>query len=279
MDAAAAGRWIRRPALLLAACHPAAAAAVTAFAAGLAAAAGRSRGVVLLTAAATAAGQLSIGWSNDCIDSARDTAAGRADKPLARGALTAGALTPRAVGTAAAAALAAAVPLSLACGTRAGAAHLTGVAAGWAYNLRLKRTAASWLPYAVAFGALPAFATADVPPWWVTGAAALLGCGAHFANVLPDIPADRAAGVLGLPQRLGRRPSAAVAAAATSAATAVLVLGPGRPVPPAEGVALAVAVATALLAPIAPGRIPFLATIAVAGLDVALLLARGPAAG
>ncbi|MFD0527700.1 hypothetical protein ACFQ1I_11740 [Kitasatospora arboriphila] len=98
--------------------------------------------------------QLSIGWSNDCIDSARDTAAGRADKPLARGALTAGALTPRAVGTAAAAALAAAVPLSLACGTRAGAAHLTGVAAGWAYNLRLKRTAASWLPYAVAFGAL-----------------------------------------------------------------------------------------------------------------------------
>ncbi|MEU2632079.1 UbiA family prenyltransferase, partial [Kitasatospora sp. NPDC007106] len=275
----AAGRWIRRPALLLAACHPAPAAAVTAFAAGLAAAAGRSRGVVLLTAAATAAGQLSIGWSNDCIDSARDTAAGRADKPLARGALTPGALTPRAVGTAAAAALAAAVPLSLACGTRAGAAHLTGVAAGWAYNLRLKRTAASWLPYAVAFGALPAFATADVPPWWVTGAAALLGCGAHFANVLPDIPADRAAGVLGLPQRLGRRPSAAVAAAATSAATAVLVLGPGRPVPPAEGVALAVAVATALLAPIAPGRIPFLATIAVAGLDVALLLARGPAAG
>ncbi|MEW1912372.1 UbiA family prenyltransferase [Kitasatospora sp. NPDC085895] len=278
MDAAAAGRWIRRPVLLLAACHPAPAAAVTVFAAGLAAAAGRGRDAVLLTAAATAAGQLSIGWSNDCIDSARDAAAGRADKPLARGALTPGALTPRTVGTAAAAALAVAVPLSLACGTRAGAAHLTGVAAGWAYNLRLKRTAASWLPYAVAFGALPAFATADVPPWWVTGAAALLGCGAHFANVLPDIPADRAAGVLGLPQRLGRRPSAAVAAAATSAATAVLVLGPGRPVPPVEGVALAVAVAAALLAPVAPGRIPFLATIAVAGLDVALLLARGPAA-
>ncbi|MCU7825612.1 UbiA family prenyltransferase [Kitasatospora sp. DSM 101779] len=274
MDAAAAGRWIRRPALLLAACHPAPAAAVTAFAAGLAAAAGRGRGAVLLTAAATAAGQLSIGWSNDRIDSARDAAAGRADKPLARGALA-----PGTVGTAAAAALAAAVPLSLACGTGAGAAHLAGVAAGWAYNLRLKRTAASWLPYAVAFGALPAFATAAVPPWWVTAAAALLGCGAHFANVLPDIPADRAAGVLGLPQRLGRRPSAAVAAAATSAATAVLVLGPGHPVPPAEALALAVAVATALLAPVTPGRIPFLATIAVAGLDVALLLARGPAAG
>ncbi len=273
MDAAAAVRWIRRPALLLAACHPAPAAAVTAFAAGLAAAAGRGKCAVLLTTAAVAAGQLSIGWSNDCIDSARDAAAGRADKPLARGALA-----PGTVGKAAAAALAATVPLSLACGTRAGAAHLTGVAAGWAYNLRLKRTAASWLPYAVAFGALPAFATATVPPWWVTTAAGLLGCGAHFANVLPDIQADRAAGVLGLPQRLGRRPSAAVAAAATSAATAVLVLGPGQPVPPAEAAALAVAVATALLAPVAPGRIPFLATIAVAGLDVVLLLARGPAA-
>ncbi|MEV8096997.1 UbiA family prenyltransferase [Kitasatospora sp. NPDC085879] len=270
MDAAAAGRWIRRPALLVAACHPAPAAAVTAFAAALAAAAGRTAGAVLLTGAAAAAGQLSIGWSNDRIDSARDAVAGRADKPLARGALA-----PRTVGTAAAAALAAAVPLSLACGTRAGAAHLTGVAAGWAYNVWLKRTVASWLPYAVAFGLLPAFATATVPPWWVTTAAALLGCGAHFANVLPDIAADRAAGVLGLPQRLGRRPAAAIAAATTAAATAVLVLGPGRPVHPAEAAALTAAVAAALLAPAAPGRTPFLATLGIAALDVALLLTRG----
>ncbi|MEV6211986.1 UbiA family prenyltransferase [Kitasatospora sp. NPDC051914] len=276
---AAAGRWFRRPVRLLAACHPAPAAAVTLFGAALAAAAGRPAGAVLLTGAAVAAGQLSIGWSNDRIDLARDTAAGRSDKPLARGTLA-----PRTVGTAAAVALAAAVPLSLACGPRAGAAHLAGVAAGWAYNLRLKGTLFSWLPYALAFGLLPAFATAPpgapLPPWWVTAAAALLGCGAHFANVLPDIAADRAAGVLGLPQRLGPRASAACASACMAAATAVLVLGPGRPLGPLDALVLSLAAGAALLAPAVPGRGPFLVAIAVAALDVALLLGRGlPSAG
>ncbi|MCW2932102.1 MAG: UbiA prenyltransferase, partial [Actinomycetia bacterium] len=38
-----------------------------------------------LTAPALLAGQLSIGWSNDACDAARDAAAGRTDKPLARG--------------------------------------------------------------------------------------------------------------------------------------------------------------------------------------------------
>ena len=57
--------------------------------------------------------------------------------------------------------------LSLAAGRQAGAAHLTGVAAAWAYNLGVKRTAASWVPYALAFGLLPAFVTLGLPgrPW------------------------------------------------------------------------------------------------------------------
>ena len=41
---------------------------------------------------------------------------------------------------------------SLASGLLAGLAHLVGVAAAWAYNLGLKSTRISWVPYAVAFG-------------------------------------------------------------------------------------------------------------------------------
>src|ERR1700761_7013539 len=42
-----------------------------------------------LTAPALLAGQLSIGWSNDACDAAKDAAAGRTDKPLARGVISA----------------------------------------------------------------------------------------------------------------------------------------------------------------------------------------------
>ncbi|MEU7075187.1 hypothetical protein AB0B30_35765 [Streptomyces narbonensis] len=44
------------------------------------------------------------------------------------------------------------VPLSLGCGLLAGAGQLGGVAAGWTYNLWLKRTVLSWPPYTAASG-------------------------------------------------------------------------------------------------------------------------------
>ncbi|MFD7101002.1 UbiA family prenyltransferase, partial [Streptomyces xanthophaeus] len=132
---------------LLAACHPLPAAAVTLFAAALTAAVGRGLPGAVVTVGAVAAGQLSVGWSNDRADQARDLATGRRDKPLA-----AGTVTPAAVTRAAAVALLLCVPLSLAAGVLAGAVHLVAVAAAWAYNLRLKSTLCSWLPYAVAFG-------------------------------------------------------------------------------------------------------------------------------
>ncbi|GAA0288121.1 UbiA family prenyltransferase [Streptomyces polychromogenes] len=259
---------------LLRACHPLPAAAVTLFAAVLAAAAGRGTAGTALTAAAVAAGQLSVGWCNDRVDLTRDRAAGRRDKPLATGGV------PAAAGTAAAlTALALCVPLSLAPGPAAGAAHLAGVAAAWAYNLRLKATAASWLPYAVAFGLLPAFVTLGLPgaPWpppWLTGAAALLGAGAHFANVLPDIADDLAAGVRGLPQRLGARRAATVAALLVLGSAALLVLGPPGHVTPYGWPLLTLTGALLLGTSRAPGRIPFLGVLAVAGADVLLLLAR-----
>ncbi|MCX5192625.1 UbiA family prenyltransferase [Streptomyces sp. NBC_00249] len=260
---------------LLRACHPLPAAAVTVFAAVLAAAAGRGPAGTALTAAAVAAGQLSVGWCNDHADLRRDLATGRRDKPLVTGAVPA-----RAVSRAALTALLLCVPLSLAAGAAAGAAHLVGVAAAWAYNLRLKGTAASWLPYALAFGLLPAFVTLGLPgaPWpppWLTAAAALLGAGAHFANVLPDIADDLATGVRGLPQRLGARRSAALAALLVLGSTTALVLGPPGPASPYAWTLLALTAGLLLATAPAPGRTPFLAVLAVTGGDVLLLLARG----
>ncbi|MEU9175685.1 UbiA family prenyltransferase [Streptomyces sp. NPDC048550] len=275
-SAAASGR--SGPFGLLGACHPLPAAAVTLFAAALAAAVGRSLPGAALTVAAVAAGQLSVGWCNDRVDLGRDLATDRRDKPLVRGAVR-----PAAVTAAALTALLLCVPLSLACGWLAGCAHLCGVAAAWAYNLRLKGTAVSWLPYALAFGLLPAFVTlglpgAPWPPWWLTAAAALLGAGAHFANVLPDIDDDLATGVVGLPHRLGARRSAAVGGLLVLGSAVALVAGPPGRVPPYGWVLLAATAAAVLLGAVLPtgrSRIPFLVTMAVAGADVVLLLVRG----
>lgn len=258
---------------LAAACHPLPAAAVTLFAAALTAAAGQGPARAAVTVGAVAAGQLSVGWCNDRADLRRDLATGRADKPLVAGTVPAPAVTRAAAG-----ALLLCVALSSACGPLAGAAHLVGVAAAWAYNLGLKRTVASWLPYALAFGLLPAFVTLGLPgaPWpppWLTAAAALLGVGAHFANVLPDIEDDLATGVAGLPQRLGRRVSAALAGLLVLGSTATSVVGPPGRVT-TYGWTLLAATATALLlaARRPAGRLPFLATMAVAGADVVLLV-------
>ncbi|MER6390172.1 UbiA family prenyltransferase [Streptomyces sp. NPDC001523] len=268
-----------RTAGLLAACHPVPAAAVTLFTVALALAAGRGPAGCALAAGAVAAGQLSVGWSNDRADLRRDLTTGRRDKPL-----VAGSVRPASVAVAAFVALLVCVPLSLASGALAGVVHLVAVAAAWGYNLRLKSTVVSWAPYALAFGLLPAFVTLGLPgsPWppaWLTGAAALLGAGAHFANVLPDIADDLATGVTGLPQRLGARGSAAVAGLLLLGSTAALVTGPPGPVS-AYGLGL-LALTGLLVAGTcrARGRVPFLGALAVAAADVALLLVRGAGLG
>ena len=258
-------------------CHPGPVVAVTLFAAALAVGAGSPPGTTAGVLLAVLAGQLSVGWSNDWIDAARDVAVGRTDKPVVTGAVT--------VATVRRAALAAAavcLVASFALGWRAGLTHVAAVVVAWAYNARLKGTPWSWLPYAVSFGLLACVVTLalpgpDVPPGWAVAAAGLLGVGAHLANVLPDLEDDVATGVRGLGHRLGRTRTGLLAPVVLVGATALVVAGPGGH--PAAGAWAGALVATALAVTAVVvalrrtrSRVPFTAAIGVAAVDVVLLV-------
>lgn len=262
---------------LVQACHPGPTAAVTAFSVAMAAGAGAPALTTALVFGAVLTGQLSIGWSNDWIDAGRDEAVGREDKPVG-----AGRLSIAAVRNAALTALAACVLLSTALGWRAGIAHLFVVAMGWAYNLGLKATAWSWAPYALAFGTLPVAIALALPghpmaSWWAVAGGALLGIGAHGANVIPDLQDDRDTGVRGLPHRVGRTATSIGSAIALLAATVLAVLVPQGD--PAAGAIAALGIAVALTvvgtASALKGgrsRLPFTAALLVAAIDVTLLV-------
>jgi 4-hydroxybenzoate polyprenyltransferase len=262
------------------ACHPGPTVVVTVFMTALAASAGHDGQRCLQVAAAVLAGQLSVGWCNDAVDARRDREAGRYGKPVVSGTVSAST-----VGAASLVALALCVPLSLACGLLAGSAHLAGVGAAWAYNMGVKATTLSWLPYAVGFAALPSFVVLGLPgsprpAWWVVLAGALLGVGAHLGNVLPDIGSDLAMGVRGWPQRLGPARVRLLMPVPLVAASAVIVLGRPGPFGAAGLVALTVAVLTAVSSAVVGRRrvrVPFIAAIVVAAVDVAMLVSRGGA--
>jgi len=278
MDPATSGGRPPAPAnlrALLQSAHLGPTVAVTALTALLAAAAGHGAGRGALVVAAVATGQLSIGWSNDLVDAPRDRQVGRTDKPVATGAVGEGT-----VRLATALALGATVVLSLACGWRSGLAHLLlVVGSGWAYNLGLKRTAGSAVPYAVAFGALPAVVTLALPrpviaPPWMLTTGALLGVGAHLLNALPDLADDEATGVRGLPHLLGARTVRVLAPLVLLAGSGVAVLGPSGPVPLSAALGGVLCVVLAAVAVATRGRTPFLASIGIALVDVVGLLLR-----
>jgi 4-hydroxybenzoate polyprenyltransferase len=267
---AAARRVDLRP--LLRAAHIGPAVAVTTITALLAMGLELSVGEGVVVTMAVFAGQLTIGWGNDLLDVDRDRAVGRTDKPLANGELT-----QRSVVRAAAAAAIACLVLSLLAGWRSGLTHLVLlVGSGHLYNVRCKATRSSWLPYAVAFGSLPAVVglaagPPRLPPMWMVGTAAALGVAAHLLNALPDLQDDAATGVHGLPHRLGATRSRQLATALLVLGSAFAVLGP----PGAPGVgalaAFAVVLALATLALTGAGKVPFHAAILIVLIDVALL--------
>jgi heme o synthase len=272
------------PLALVRASHPEPALAVTTVAALLAVAVGHSAGGVVAVAATVLATQLSVGWANDWLDAGRDATVGRTDKPVA-----AGAIGRHTVGVAAVLATVAAVPLALLTGPRPGAVILLALASALLYDWPLKFTAFSVLPYLVSFAAMPAFVVlalpgTPAPPVWLLLTGGLLGAGAHFANVLPDLSDDVRTGVRGLPHRIGPAWSRAAAAVLLLGATATLTLGP--PGPPSRPSLAALALALAVLATgyylsraeVARGDRPvaaFRAVMLVALIDVVLLLASG----
>ena len=266
---------IRVRALLIAS-HPGPSLAITAMATVLAAEAAPSGIGPVLVAPAMLAGQLSVGWSNDACDAARDIAAGRTDKPVARGEISVRALWVAAVvSVVAALALAAAISLL----TMGILALLVGAA--WAYNLGLKSTPWSGAMYLLGFGPLPAYAASTLPGqpaprFWVCVAAALVGLGAHFVNVLPDLTADLRSGVRGLPQLVAARwgPGAARAAALVLLLSASVLLVVEAS-PPRRWVAIAglcVSCVLAVAGALGTGRTPFRAALAIAGADVAVFV-------
>ena len=232
-----------------------------------------------LVVGAVLAGQATVGWLNDLVDRDRDVRAGRLDKPL-----VAGTLRVRTLRRALVVASLLCVAFSLAVGPVAGALHLAAVALGWAYDLGLKRTRWSPLPYAAAFGLLPTFVavgatTGGAPPWWLPAAGALLGGGAHFANVLPDLDDDALTGVHGLPQRLGFAGSLWSATALLGAGVVLVGVAPMGPAPPALVatviVGLVGAVGTGLAGLTGRRHLAFPAAMAATGAVLVGLLVAG----
>jgi 4-hydroxybenzoate polyprenyltransferase len=266
---------------LIIASHPGPCLAITAMATLLAAEAAPHGTGPVLTAPAMLAGQLSVGWSNDACDARRDAAAGRTDKPVATGAISV-----RAVWVAAIASLAAGLAMALAISVPTAIILAVLIGAAWAYNLGLKSTPWSGVMYLIGFAPIPAYAASTLPghpaPGWpVTVAAGLVGLGAHFANVLPDLAADEATGVDGLPQLVAARwgPAAVRAAAlvlllAASVLLLVAARGDRRWVAVAG---LAAAAGLGVAGVRGSGRVPFFAAIGIAAIDVVVFAAGGEA--
>jgi protoheme IX farnesyltransferase len=269
---------------LVRASHPEPAVAVTTIAGLLAWGVGHRPAGIVSVAATVLATQLAVGWTNDWLDADRDARVGRADKPIPGAAVGRGT-----VGTAGLLAAAATPALGLTTNAAAALWITLALISALLYNWPLKFTPVSVLPYAFSFGTLPAFVVlalpgAPTPPAWLVAAGALLGAGAHFANVLPDLADDARTGVRGLPHRVGPVWSRVAAAGLLLAATTVLVLGPPG-APTWAGVAAIGAAAVVLPVGWYAGHRQdrpvaiFRAVMLVALIDVALLVSSGRGLG
>jgi len=177
----------------------------------------------LRVAIAIFAGQLVVGWSNDFIDAPLDIAAQRTKKPIVSKEIN-----PEQLKRSIVFALVAAVLLSLfsPLGLTGTLIHFLGILSATFYNLKLKSTIISPLPYIVSFGALPwaiYLPVGNQPPLWLFIDFMLIAVAFHFFNVLKDFQWDINQGVLGLPQRLGRNVSSIVSISLVISAVLVLI--------------------------------------------------------
>ncbi|CAB4638382.1 unannotated protein [freshwater metagenome] len=257
--------------------HPIPCLAVASFAGLLSLGSGDPWGRSLLIFLAVLFQQVSVGVSNDWLDYKKDVIAGRKDKPSVNGLVKVSEL--RAVS------LVAAVLAQSAAFLFGGTVALVMfgmLVAGWAYNLGMKSNWSSVLPYAIGFGLIPIFVgLAAVETYlaqpWVVLVASLLGIAAHFANVLPDIEADKLTGVNALPHILGQKVSAIVIASTALLAT-LLVVTQSKNLDMSIAVIglvsnfFIVGVATALSLKKEPPRVVFLLLILATLVNVVLLM-------
>jgi 4-hydroxybenzoate polyprenyltransferase len=149
--------------------------------------------------------QAGIGVVNDVVDAPADAVAKPA-KPIPAGLVSRAA----AMGLAAAAML---LGLGLSAGSGWGTVliALAILAVGLAYDLRLKGTAWSWLPFAVGIPILPVYAwygaVGTVPAEFGVLIPAAVAAGAALAigNARADLERDAASGVASIATRLGQR--------------------------------------------------------------------------
>ena len=148
--------------------------------------------------------QASIGSLNDAVDAALD-AGRKAGKPIPNAHATRQealliAVTGLAVG----------VVLTWPSGLAATAVVLVGAGCGYLYDLRMSRTAWSWLPFALGLPLVPIYAwlgaTGDVPAplLRLVPIGVLAGAGLALANGLADLERDVAGGIETAASKLGR---------------------------------------------------------------------------
>lgn len=151
-------------------------------------------------------GQVLIGAVNELVDAELD-AQTKPWKPIPSGAVS-----PRGARAAAGAGAATMLVFGAGFGVLSLALLLLGTGLGLAYDIRLKRTPLSWLPYVLALPLLPLWVWAALAPasfeprlllLYPLGAPAVVGV--HLAQSLPDTAGDRAAGIRNLAGLLGER--------------------------------------------------------------------------
>jgi 4-hydroxybenzoate polyprenyltransferase len=147
--------------------------------------------------------QFGIGIVNDVVDAPRD-AGRKPGKPIPAGLVPVQGAT-----IAAATCFVSGVVVGLSVSAAVGALAILVIAIGLSYDLRLKGTAWSWLPFAVGIPILPAFgwlgATGALAPAFAILLPAAVAGGAALAigNALVDVERDRAAGASSIAAALG----------------------------------------------------------------------------
>ncbi len=166
--------------------------------------------------------QFAIGVTNDVVDVDEDRRL-KPWKPLARGDLARSTAFALALGCAAGGLL-----VTSALPTAAWLVGLLGLTCGLLYDLYLKHTVLSWLPYSVALPLVPlwvflAIGAWDRLLWWALPLGSVLGLALHLANQASDA---RRSESQGLPTLLGERRSRTVALGLFAAvAASVVALG------------------------------------------------------